>query len=63
MPTKEQQYAIIKEIESQIIQVDSKLKDEEKNSVSEYVKLLIEKRNLQVLLREQQLQIEHYEVK
>jgi len=54
--------AIIKEIEAQIIQVDIKLEEQSKNSVSEYVKLLMEKRNLQELLREQQLKREQYEL-
>jgi hypothetical protein len=47
-------FAITKEIEAQIIQVNIKLKKEENGSVSEYVKLLVEKRGLQELLNQYQ---------
>lgn len=46
-------FAIIREIESQIIQIDIKLRKEENGSVTEYVKLLNEKRQLQELLKQE----------
>lgn len=48
-------FAVMKEIEAQIIQLDIKIKKEEKieyASVTDYVKLLKEKRELQTLLND-----------
>lgn len=47
--TKPENFAIIKEIEAQLIQLEIKLENE-KQCVSKYVKLLAEKRQYQELL-------------
>lgn len=52
METKPENFAIIREIESQIIQLDIKL-DNEKTNVTRYVELLSEKRQLQELLNQE----------
>lgn len=51
MQTDKKNFAIIKEIEAQIIQIDIKLPKTE--DVSKYVKLLAEKRQLVELLKQQ----------
>ena len=52
METKPENFAIIREIESQIIQLDIKL-DNEKTNVTRYVELLSQKRQLQELLNQE----------
>ena len=52
MATKPENFAIIREIESQLIQLDIKL-DNEKQNVTRYVELQSQKRQLQELLNHQ----------
>lgn len=49
-PINTERFAVIREIESQMIQLNIKIKDEVK--ISDYVKLLSEKRQLQELLNQ-----------
>jgi hypothetical protein len=49
-PINTERFAVKREIESQIIQLNIKIKDEVK--ISDYVKLLSEKRQLQELLNQ-----------